>query len=89
MEDANASKEKSRKVKERIVDSMKKGTLSNEPEVELLLRSKEDQQLPKERKRLADEDVVPSSKEGKRNKVQKASKSNLEDDDFFAATGDD
>ncbi|UZJ55182.1 hypothetical protein CBS101457_004502 [Exobasidium rhododendri] len=88
-EDANASMEKSRKVKERIIESMKRGKLSNEPEEELELRSKEDQQRPKERKRLIEDlEVVPSKKQQKSNKAQKPTTSNLKDDDFFA-TGHD
>lgn len=72
----NASNEKASKIKERVRDSMKKGHLSNEPEMELELRS--DQQTGP-RKRLQEDDEQP-----RREKKSKLQKSNLEDDDFFA-----
>jgi hypothetical protein len=75
-----SSDEQSAKVKERIRTMMRKGELSNEPEMELESRSKEDQE-PLQRKRLMKEedDAEPRQKTRKEHK-----RSNIEGDDFFA-----
>lgn len=80
--DKSTFDEKASKIKERVRDSMKKGHLSNEPEMELELRSN---QQPGTRKRLQ-EDVDNDSDDGARGKQSKAQKSTLEDDDFFAGS---
>jgi hypothetical protein len=86
-EDASVTQEKALKVKERIIECMKNGELSNEPELELESRTKEDMQKPKERKRLSREEEDKPRKQ-KKNKVSTSSISNLADDDFFAAEED-
>lgn len=82
------SKEQSLKIKERIRQSMEKGELSNEPEVELEAKSREDQE-PIQRKRLLwgeeGKEIQP-----RQQKARKESKrSNLEGDDFFAVADDE
>ena len=88
--EANSSDDKAAKVKARIIESMKKGTLSNEPEVELETRTKEEQQKPRERKRLEDSEhtsvkATSKAKASKEAKVEQVANSNLQNDDFFAA----
>jgi hypothetical protein len=84
-EDSSTSQERANKVKERIVQSMKKGELSNEPEMELESRTKEDVQTSRPTKRAFGEEEVSSDKKKAKGKKQKQEKSNLKDDDFFAA----
>jgi hypothetical protein len=86
-----SSKELSLKTKERIRQSMKKGELSSEPEVELETRTREGQE-PVQRKRLLrdkeEEEEETHPRQQKKGKKE-TKKSNLEGDDFFAGSDDE
>ncbi|PWN34849.1 uncharacterized protein FA14DRAFT_160276 [Meira miltonrushii] len=84
-EESKKSRHSMRKVKQQIVEAMEKGELSQEPEVELENRSKEEGSSVPKRQKAASLAAAPRKKQ-KKDDDEKVdpNANNLADDDFFA-----